>query len=98
VAITGPSDLQPGDVLLIGPAASPKFTEPFRLRLHAVVERLAPPGWCFVDGDVLDERGNAIQRRTIFVQVRGLVREDPGTATRREWRLDNNRGHHFRAD
>jgi hypothetical protein len=96
MAIAEPSELQPGDVLLIGPAASPVFAEPFRLRLHAVVDRPTPKGWCLLDGHVLDELGNGVRRRTVLVQVRGLVRDDRVTATRQEWRLANNRGRYFR--
>ncbi|MFI7436243.1 hypothetical protein [Micromonospora haikouensis] len=54
-------------------AASPQFVQPilFRLiRVHA--DWITYHGWTWLDGYQLDARGDAVARRSIFVQPAGL--------------------------
>lgn len=97
MAITQPSDLNPGDVLVIGPAASDEVTVPLRLRLSRVLGWPAPVGECYLDGQVLDGRGVATGRRTILVRVDQLLLDGEVAAVRRAFRVPNNEGHHFPA-
>ncbi|WP_320067166.1 hypothetical protein [Micromonospora sp. RTGN7] len=55
-------------------AASPQFVRPifFRLiRVHA--DWITYYGWIWLDGYQLDAKGDAVARRSIFVQEAGLV-------------------------
>lgn len=61
-----------GDVLLITKAASVQFVEPIRFRLIRVDQRPTFSGWVWLDGYQLDHAGNAIERRSVFVQKAGL--------------------------
>jgi hypothetical protein len=40
-------------------------------------------GWAWLDGYELDSTGDAVERRSIFVQVRGLQHVAPGSPARR---------------
>ncbi|WP_123602797.1 hypothetical protein [Micromonospora sp. Llam0] len=65
---------EPGDVLLIGAAASVQFAgdRGFRFRVVAVDKRWTYAGWVWLGGYVLDRDGAAVERREIFVQRDGL--------------------------
>lgn len=95
MAITQPSDLRPGDVLLIG-AASAETSVPVRLHLINVLDRDAGTGRCYLDGRVLDANGTLAQRKTLLVPLSDVIREDHTTRARVICRLANNRGHRFR--
>ncbi|MGC4877933.1 hypothetical protein ACLQ26_16955 [Micromonospora sp. DT43] len=71
------SALNPGDLLLIGPACSPQFTgdRALRLRLVSVGEIDPYSGWMWLTGYVLDSRGDATAKRELYVQRTGIVVE-----------------------
>ncbi|WP_431974738.1 hypothetical protein [Micromonospora haikouensis] len=65
--------LRAGTLLYVTRAASPQFVQPifFRLiRVHA--DRITYHGWTWLDGYQVDARGDAVARRSIFVQPAGL--------------------------
>ncbi|MDG4795997.1 hypothetical protein [Micromonospora sp. WMMD1082] len=65
---------KPGDVLEIGGAASVQFAgdRGFRFRVIKVCPRPSYWGWLWLTGYVLDNKGQAKERREIFVQREGL--------------------------
>jgi len=70
--------LQPGDVVYVGGAASCQFAlSDINFRVIRVEEKPTYEGWAWVEGYQLSARGNAVERRTIFVRPEGLVRVDP---------------------
>lgn len=70
---------QPGDVLRIDERASVQFRGDRALvfRVTAVPDRDTYDGWIWLAGYVLDQRGEAIERREVFVQLAGLRRLTP---------------------
>ncbi len=61
-----------GDVLRVTRAASAQFTEPIMFRVIRVHDWQTADGWAWLDGYQLDSAGDAVERRSIFVQLRGL--------------------------
>jgi hypothetical protein len=73
VIVDGPVP-EPGDVLLVGAAASVQFggDRALVLRVISVSRKPTYHGWCWLTGYVLDRRGQAVDKREIFVQLAGL--------------------------
>ena len=67
-----------GDVLCVTRAASAQFTEPIMFRVIRVHDWQTADGWAWLDGYQLDSSGDAVERRSIFVQLVGL--RGPGEA------------------
>lgn len=61
-----------GDVLEITREASVQFSKPMRFRVIRVLDWPTYTGWVWLDGYQLNDDGDAIDRRSIFVQVHGL--------------------------
>ena len=86
----GARALSPGDVVLVGRAASVQFTgrSGFVFRVIAVDARPTYAGWVWLDGYQLDGRGQAVARRRIFVRAAGLRRVGlPGSSLRTDRHL-----------
>lgn len=66
-----------GDVLRITRTASVQFRLPMFFRLIRVLDWQTPDGWAWLDGYQLDSAGDAVERRSIFVLLRGLQRVEP---------------------
>jgi hypothetical protein len=66
-----------GDVLRVTKAASVQFTEPMLFRVIRVHDWPTYDGWAWLDGYQLDNSGDAIERRSIFVLIAGLQRVAP---------------------
>jgi hypothetical protein len=66
---------QPGDVVFVGRPASVQFggDAAFHFRVIGVDERPTYGGWVWLEGYQLDSRGDAVQRRSVFVCVSGLM-------------------------
>jgi hypothetical protein len=62
-----------GDVVQLDKAASVQFTRPILLRVidHYTLGS-TPSGWIWLVGYQLDQFGDAVERREVFVQVAGL--------------------------
>lgn len=63
-----------GDVLRITRAASVQFTTPVLFRVIRVHDWTTYHGWAWLDGYELNAAGEAVERRSIFVQLAGLQR------------------------
>src|SRR5262245_3180228 len=69
-----------GEVLCVTRSASAQFTEPIMFRVIRVHDWQTADGWAWLDGYQLDSTGDAVERRSIFVQLTGL--RSPGVALR----------------
>ncbi|QDY09942.1 hypothetical protein FJK98_24615 [Micromonospora sp. HM134] len=77
--------MKPGDVLHLTRAAGPQFVRPVFVRLIKIrTEPCAYHGWTWLDGYRLDEKGNAVARRELYVLKEGVrvVSSHPITTTR----------------
>ncbi len=64
-----------GDVLWLDEAASVQFAGRSAVALRVIRvhnERTTYDGWVWIDGYALDNRGEAIERREVFVRLAGL--------------------------
>ena len=68
-----------GDVLHVTRTASVQFVVPIYFRVIRVHDWPTYDGWVWLDGYELNNAGDAVARREIFVQVHGLrqVRTTP---------------------
>jgi hypothetical protein len=74
-----------GDVLRITRAASVQFSTPMLFRVIRVHDWSTYNGWAWLDGYELNSVGDAVERRSIFVQLDGLQPAQsapPNAATR----------------
>jgi hypothetical protein len=53
-------------------AASVQFTTPILFRVIRIHDWSTYNGWAWLDGYELDSQGDAVERRSIFVQLDGL--------------------------
>jgi hypothetical protein len=67
-----------GDVLHVTRAASVQFISPLLFRVIRVHDWPTYEGWVWLDGYELNSAGEAVERRSIFVQVSGLRQVSPG--------------------
>ena len=68
-----------GDEVLLTPAVSPQFAsrlfaEPVAVKVIRVTPATHCDGWAWLDGYQLDQAGEAVERRTVFVRVAALRR------------------------
>jgi hypothetical protein len=61
-----------GDVVRVTKDASVQFNEPLLFRVIRVHDWPTYDGWIWLDGYQLNTAGDAVERRSIFVQVKGL--------------------------
>ncbi|GIJ79844.1 hypothetical protein SAMN05443287_107214 [Micromonospora phaseoli] len=61
-----------GDVLHVTRAASVQFLKPILFRVIRVLDRPTYDGWLWLEGYELNAAGDAVNRRSIFVQRAGL--------------------------
>ncbi len=61
-----------GDVIHVTKAASVQFTASMLFRVIRVHDWPTYDGWIWLDGYELNSAGDAVERRSIFVQVSGL--------------------------
>ncbi|MEU8006284.1 hypothetical protein AB0B66_34440 [Catellatospora sp. NPDC049111] len=64
--------LQPGDLLHTTREASVQFQQSMMLRLIRVHDWATYDGWVWLDGYQINAAGDAVERRSIFVQRSGL--------------------------
>jgi hypothetical protein len=67
-----------GDVLRVTRAASVQFIEPLFFRVIRVHDWPTYTGWAWLDGYELNAAGDAVERRSIFVQLAGLQTANVG--------------------
>lgn len=63
-----------GDVLHVTREASVQFATPIYFRVIRVHDWPTYTGWVWLDGYQLNDAGEAVERRSIFVQAGGLRR------------------------
>ena len=64
---------RPGEVIRVTRTASVQFAaSPLLFRVIRVDEKSTYDGWAWLDGYELNSSGEAVDRRSIFVQVGGL--------------------------
>lgn len=73
-------DIQPGDVLHVTKAASVQFVVPLLFRVIRVHDWPTYQGWVWLDGYQLSAKGDAVERRCIWVQFGGLQQVDKPSA------------------
>jgi hypothetical protein len=61
-----------GDVLRVTRTASVQFSQPLLFRVIRVHNWSTYDGWAWLDGYQLNGSGDAVERRSIFVQLKGL--------------------------
>ncbi|WP_200208257.1 hypothetical protein [Micromonospora coerulea] len=71
-----------GDVLHVTRAASVQFLRPIMFRVIRVLDWPTYDGWLWLDGYELNAAGDAVNRRSIFVQSEGLVQPQAAPALR----------------
>jgi len=71
-----------GDVVRLTRAASVQFTDPILFRVIRVHDWPTYDGWAWLDGYQLDSSGDAVERRSIFVQIAGLHPVDSNRTVR----------------
>lgn len=83
-----------GDVLHVTRAASVQFAEPLLFRVIRVHDWPTYDGWVWLDGYELNQAGDAVDRRSIFVQISGLrqVGTAPDIRARNSRRLATSNG------
>jgi hypothetical protein len=69
-----------GDVLRVTKQASVQFLEPMLFRVIRMHDWPTYDGWAWLDGYQLNAAGDAIARRSIFVQLAGLAYGRVGAA------------------
>ncbi|MFG2061750.1 hypothetical protein ACGFIK_10035 [Micromonospora sp. NPDC048871] len=69
--------LKAGDLLHLTRAASVQFGTPMMFRLIRVLDRQTYDGWVWLDGYQLDQKGDAVTRREVFVQYAGVQKLNP---------------------
>jgi hypothetical protein len=62
-----------GDVLRVTRKASVQFVEPILFRVIRLHDWPTYDGWAWLDGYQLNNAGDAVSRRSIFVQLAGLT-------------------------
>lgn len=72
-----------GDLLCIGRAASVQFVKPIMFRVIRVLDWVTYDRWVWLEGYQLDAKGQAVERRQIFVQPAGLRKIAERPAQRR---------------
>lgn len=73
---------QAGDVLRIGIEASVQFGTPILFRVIRALDLETYYGWVWLDGYELNTFGDAVERRSIFVQISGLHLATPTSASK----------------
>ncbi|MGV9978036.1 hypothetical protein ACWDUH_10190 [Micromonospora wenchangensis] len=66
-----------GDLVYVTRAASVQFVKPIWCRVIRVLDWITYDGWCWLDVYQLDARGDAVARRSIFVQPAKLESGQP---------------------
>jgi hypothetical protein len=71
-----------GDVLHVTRAASVQFAAPILFRVIRVHDWQTYDGWVWLDGYELNAAGDAVERRSIFVQIKGIRPVEVGPRVR----------------
>ncbi|MEU8083827.1 hypothetical protein AB0B57_09440 [Micromonospora sp. NPDC049101] len=78
-----------GDLVHVTRSASVQFIKPIMFRVIRVLDdwtKTTYDEWCWLDGYELDAKGDAVARRSIFVQPAGLQMQGTAPAPRKPTR------------
>ncbi|MEU6021543.1 hypothetical protein ACGFIK_22490 [Micromonospora sp. NPDC048871] len=75
-----------GDLVRVTGSASVQFIKPIMCRVIRVLDWTTYDGWCWLDVYELNAKGDAVVRRSIFVQPAGLRLQRPAPTPRRPTR------------
>ncbi|MEV4662614.1 hypothetical protein AB0J85_11740 [Micromonospora echinofusca] len=65
--------MRSGDVLHLTRSASPQFVRPIVVRvIRVLTDWHTYHGWCWIDGYQLNARGDAVDRRSLYVRCEGV--------------------------
>ncbi|MET7945502.1 hypothetical protein [Micromonospora sp. NPDC005324] len=70
-------EVKSGDVLHLTSAASVQFLRPIFVRVIRLPDWVTYDGWLWIEGYELGPKGEAVVRRSLFVQTAGLIWQDP---------------------
>ncbi|MER5332683.1 hypothetical protein [Micromonospora sp. NPDC002717] len=69
-----PREITAGDVLCLTRSASPQFVRPVTVRvIRVLTDWHTYHGWCWIDVYELNARGDAVDRRSLYVRCEGCV-------------------------
>ncbi|MEU7619409.1 hypothetical protein AB0B27_25400 [Micromonospora rifamycinica] len=71
-----------GDLVVVSRAASVQFLRPINCRVIRVLDWITYDGWCWLDVYQLNAKGDAVVRRSIYVQPAGLEVVQPAPTPR----------------
>ncbi|MEU8114428.1 hypothetical protein [Micromonospora sp. NPDC048947] len=75
--------MKSGDVLHLTRAASVQFLRPIFVRVIRLPNWVTYDGWLWIEGYELGPKGEAVVRRSLFVQMSGLIWPDAPVSTAR---------------
>ena len=75
-----------GEIVVVTRAASVQFQQPIRLRVIEVEQRTTYPGWAWLHGYQLNDVDEAVERRSVFVELAGLYRPPGSPPPPSPWR------------
>lgn len=75
-----------GDLVHVTRAASVQFVNPIMCRVIRVLDWITYDRWCWLDVYELNAKGDAVARRSIFVQPAGLQIQRPAPTPRKPTR------------
>lgn len=64
--------LNSGDVLYLGRAASVQFSKPIMFKVIRILNWTTYFGWVWLEGYQLNHKGDAVEKRLLFVRISGL--------------------------
>ncbi|WP_232234104.1 hypothetical protein [Micromonospora chokoriensis] len=70
-------EVKSGDVLHLTRAASVQFLRPIFVRVIRLPDWVTYDGWLWIEGYELGPKGEAVVRRSLFVQKAGLIWQAP---------------------
>lgn len=85
-------EVKSGDVLHLTRAASVQFLRPIFVRVIRLPDWVTYDGWLWIEGYELGPKGEAVVRRSLFVQAAGLIWDAPAPAPRSTARRPVRRG------
>ncbi|MEU4642104.1 hypothetical protein [Micromonospora sp. NPDC023814] len=76
-----PREIASGDVLYLTRSASPQFVRPITVRvIRVLTDWHTYHGWCWIDVYELNARGDAVDRRSLYVRCEGVRRRTTSPA------------------
>ncbi len=65
--------MRAGEAIRLDRRASPQFVRPITVRVIRALDRPTYDGWVWLEGYELNDSGNAVRRRQLYVRFDGVV-------------------------